>query len=70
MVNAEMRRVLIVPGPVFKVLPDTVHPLAVSPDAATGAFAGLGATMAESNMRSPWNPIRLKPELIDVDVIG
>ena len=71
MEKAEMRRVLIVPGPVFKIPADTVHPLAVRPAAlTTDPAVGLGAAMAESYFMSPWNPIKFRFALILVDVTG
>jgi hypothetical protein len=56
--KAETRNVLIVPGPVFKMLPLIVHPLPVSPAGPTGPPAGLGSATAESKVRSPWNPMK------------
>ena len=56
--NAATRRVFNVPGPVLRTFEPTVHPLAVRPDGATDAAAGLGTAMAESNTRSPWNPMK------------
>jgi hypothetical protein len=50
--KAEMRRVLIVPGPLLIMFPATVQLLAVSPAAATGGLAKL--TIAESKVKSPW----------------
>jgi hypothetical protein len=61
---------LIVPGPVFKTLLPTVHPLAVRPAAATGAVAGLGAATAESKVRSLWNPMYLRLGSMNVVVTG
>src|SRR4051812_30971295 len=54
--NAETRSVFIVPGPVLRMFELTVQPLAVRPDGATPP-PGVGAAMAESKRRSPWNPM-------------
>ena len=66
MAKAETRRVLIVPGPVFRTLPATVHPLPVSPAGTTGAVPGVGAATAESKVRSHWKPMYFRPGSIDV----
>ena len=50
--KADMRRVLIVPGPLLVMFPATIQLLAVSPAAATGGLAKL--TIAESKVKSPW----------------
>jgi hypothetical protein len=48
----EMRRVLRVPGPVFRIAAETFQLVAESPAAATGGLAKL--TIAESKVKSPW----------------
>jgi hypothetical protein len=54
--KAEMRRVLIVPGPVLRMAAATFELLAaVSPAAATGGLAKL--TTAESKVKSPCMPV-------------
>src|SRR4051812_3215512 len=55
--NAETRRVLNVPGPVLRTLPETVQLLEVNPTALTGAVRGVGAATAESKSISAWKPI-------------
>ena len=52
--KAEMRRVLIVPGPVLRMFAETFQLPAVSP-----AFCNCGVaklTTAESKVKSPWKP--------------
>ena len=68
--KAETRKVLMVPGPVFRTLLPTVHPIAVSPAAAAGAVPGVGAAIAESKVKSPWKPMYFRPGSINVVVIG
>ena len=53
--KADMRRVLIVPGPLLRMPPETFQLVAVSPAACTNEFAKL--TTAESKVKSPWNPM-------------
>jgi hypothetical protein len=53
--KADMRRVLIVPGPVSRMPPETFQPLAVSPDPCTNGLEKL--TTAESKVKSPWKPM-------------
>jgi hypothetical protein len=48
----EMRRVLRVPGPVFRITEETFQLVAESPAAATWGVAKL--TTAESKVKSPW----------------
>ena len=60
-----MRSVLIVPGPVFKIPADTVQPVAVRlPGATTFPATGVGAATAESNVKSPWNPMKFELAVI------
>jgi len=66
--KAEMRSVLVVPGPVLRTLPDTFQLLAVSPALETG---GLWKVITEeSKVKSPWNPTRLSALLIAEVVTG
>jgi len=60
--KAAMRSVLIVPGPVLRMLEETFQLTAVSPAACTCGVVKL--TFAESKVRSPWNPTRLSAGLI------
>ena len=53
--KAEMRRVLLVPGPVLRMLAATVHPVPVRPVALTNGDEKL--TTAESKIKSPWKPM-------------
>ena len=53
--KAEMRSVLIGPGP-GRTLPETFQLLPVTPTLDTGGSWKL--TTVESNVKSPWNPIR------------
>ena len=57
-----IRSVLIVPGPVLRMLEETFQLTAVSPAACTCGVVKL--TFAESKVRSPWNPTRLSAGLI------
>ena len=59
--KAETRSVLIGPGP-GRTFPDTFQLLAVSPALDTGGLWKV--TTVESNVKSPWNPIRLSAGLI------
>jgi hypothetical protein len=52
------RRVLSVPGPLLRMFPATVQPLAVSPAPCTGGDEKL--TTAESKTKSPWKPMKLR----------
>ena len=52
--KAEMRRVLIIPGPLLIMLAATVHPELVRPAALTNGDEKL--TTAESKGKSPWKP--------------
>ena len=52
--KAEMRRVLIVPGPVLRMFEETFQLVAVSPAACTCGVEKL--TTAESKVKSPWKP--------------
>ena len=52
--KAEIRSVLIVPGPVLKMLEETFQLVPVSPAAATCGVAK--PTTAESKVKSPWKP--------------
>ena len=54
--KAEMRRVLIVPGPVLRIPPETFQLLAVSPAAWTND-GDEKLTTAESKVKSPWKPM-------------
>ena len=54
--KAEMRRVLIVPGPVLRILEETFQLLAVSPAPCTCGVVKL--IIAESKVKSPWKPTR------------
>ena len=57
---------MIVPGPELMTFVDIFQLLAVSP---AGEIAGDWKLMiAESKVKSPWNPIRLSAELM-VDVV-
>ena len=49
--KAEMRRVLVVPGPVLRMFEETFQLVAVSPAPCTCGVAKL--TTAESNVKSP-----------------
>ena len=60
--KADMRRVLIVPGPVLRMFEETFQLLAVSPAPATCGVVKL--TIAESKVKSPWNPTRLSAKLM------
>ena len=52
--KAEMRSVLIGPGP-GNTLPETVHPVPVNPAPWTGGVEKF--TTFESKVKSPWNPM-------------
>ena len=62
-----MRSLLIGPAP-GRMFPDTFQLLAVSPAADTGGFWNV--TTVSSNVKSPWNPIRLSAALITEVTIG
>ena len=64
--KAETRRVLIVPVP--RTLATTLQFVAVSPEPDTGEL--WKATIDESKVKSPWNPIRLSEPLIVEVVTG
>ena len=53
--KADMRSVLIVPGPVLRMLAATFQLLAVSPAACTNGAENV--TTAESKVKSPWKPM-------------
>jgi hypothetical protein len=55
--KADMRRVLIVPGPVLRMFAETFQLVAVSP--AEFVYGDEKVTIAESKVKSPWKPIRL-----------
>ena len=55
--RADTRKVLIVPGPEFRTLPLTVHPLAVRLPGTIAFEDGVGAAIAESKVKSAWNPV-------------
>ena len=56
--KAEMRRVLIVPGPLLIRLLDTFQLTAVSPAACVGPGETVRkVTTAESKVKSPWKPM-------------
>ena len=66
--KADMRRVLIGPGP-GRTLPDTVQLEApVSPAAATGGLEKVQTV--SSKVKSPWKPIRFCPEVMVVVTTG
>jgi hypothetical protein len=52
--KADMRRVFVVPGPLFRILPATVQPLAVRPAAATNGEEKVATE--ESKAKSAWKP--------------
>ena len=52
--KAEMRRVLVVPGPLLRMLEETFQLVEVSPAPATCGVAK--PTTAESKVKSPWKP--------------
>ena len=52
--KAEMRRVLVVPGPVLRIFEETFQLVPVSPDPCTCGVAK--PTTAESKVKSPWKP--------------
>ena len=52
--KANIRRVLSVPGPVFRMLEETVQPVAVSPAPCTNGVEKV--TTAESKVKSLWKP--------------
>ena len=52
--KAEIRNVLIVPGPVLRMAAETFQLLLVSPAPATCGVAK--PTTAESKVKSPWKP--------------
>src|ERR1700682_6336826 len=55
--KAEMRSVLIVPGPVLRTLPDTFQLTAVSPAGCVGPGEEVrNVQTAESKRKSPWKP--------------
>jgi hypothetical protein len=55
--KAEMRRVLVVPGPLLRTFPDTFQLTPVSPDACVGPGEEVRkVTTAESKAKSPWKP--------------
>ena len=53
--KADMRRVLMLPGPVLRIFDETFQLLAVSPVASTCGVAK--PTTAESKVKSPWKPM-------------
>src|SRR5438128_5530257 len=54
-INAEMRRVLVVPGPVLRMLEETFqYGSLVTPALCTCGVAKV--TTAESKVKSPWKP--------------
>ena len=57
--KADMRKVLNVPGPVFRTFEPTVHPLTVTVIPAGWAELpdGVGAATAESKRMSAWKPM-------------
>ena len=52
--KAEIRKVLIVPGPVLRMFEETFQLVPVRPAAATCGVAK--PTIAESKVKSPWKP--------------
>ena len=56
--KADMRRVLIVPGPVLRMFEETFQLVPVSPAACTCPVGVGKVTIAESKVKSPWKPIR------------
>ena len=52
--KADMRKVLIVPGPVLRIFEETFQLVPVSPDPCTCGVAK--PTTAESKVKSPWKP--------------
>ena len=60
--KAEMRRVLSVPGPVLRTFEETFQFVEVSPAGSTCGVAK--PTTAESKVKSPWKPIRLRPPVV------
>ena len=55
--KAEMRRVLVVPGPLLRTFPDTFQLTAVSPAACVGPGEVVrNVHTAESKRKSPWKP--------------
>ena len=57
---------MIVPGPELRTFAETFQLLAVNP--AAEAAGDWKLMIAESKVKSPWNPIRLYDELM-VDVV-
>ena len=53
--KADMRRVLIVPGPVLRMFAETFQLVAVSP--AEFVYGDEKVTIAESKVKSPWKPM-------------
>ena len=75
--KADMRSVLIVPGPVLRMLEETFQLLPVSPAPCTNVPEGVGAgttlpklTTAESNVKSPWKPTKLSRGSMNVVITG
>ena len=72
--KADTRSVLSVPGPVLRTFEETFQLLAVSPAACTCVFepgGGVGKLItAESKVKSPWKPMRLRAGSMLVVVIG
>jgi hypothetical protein len=66
--KAEIRRALVVPGPMFRMLEETFQLLAVRPAPEVPTLWKL--TTAESNLKSPWNPTKLLATGILVVVTG
>ena len=55
--KADMRRVLVVPGPLLSTFPDTFQLTAVSPAPCVGPGETVRkVTTAESKVKSPWKP--------------
>jgi hypothetical protein len=55
--KADMRSVLVVPGPLLRTLPETFQLTAVSPDACVGPGEEVRKVRtAESKRKSPWKP--------------
>ena len=55
--KAEMRRVLVVPGPLLRTFPDTFQLTPVSPAPCVGPGEAVRkVTTAESKVKSPWKP--------------